>query len=77
MYFELIGSIRQVETIAVTHSIRDRARLRRLYGRARWRKRKGIATVRLTDGLICEAEVRWYEATGIGRRELRVKRLLT
>ena len=76
MYFELIGLIRQVETIAVAYSIRDRARLRRLYGRGRWRKRKGIATVRLADGFVCEAEVHWYEATGIGRRELRVKRLV-
>ena len=76
MYFELIGPIRQVETIAVAHSIRDCARLRRLYGRGRWRKRKGIATVRLADGFVCEAEVHWYEAMGIGRRELRVKRLL-
>jgi len=76
MYFELIGPIRQVDTIAVTHSIRDRARLWRLYGRGRWRKRKGIATVRLADGFVCEAEVHWYEASGIGRRELRVKRLL-
>lgn len=77
MYFELIGPIRQIETIAVRHSIRDRARLRRLYGHGRWRKRKGIAMVRLADGFVCEAEVHWYEATGIGRRELRVKRLLT
>jgi hypothetical protein len=76
MYFELIGPIRQAQTIAVAHSIRDRARLRRLYGPGRWRKRKGIATVRLTDGFVCEAEVHWYEATGIGRREVRVKRLL-
>ena len=76
MYFELIGPILQVERIAVAHSIRDGPRLRRLYGRGRWRKRKGIATVRLADGFVCEAEVHWYEATGIGRRELRVKRLL-
>jgi len=76
MYFEIIGSIRRIETIAVAHSIRDRARLRRLYGRGRWRKRKGVATVRLADGFVCEAEVHWYEATGIGRREVRVKRLL-
>jgi len=76
MYFELIGPIRQIETIAVAHSIRDRARLRRLHGRGRWRKRKGIAAIRLADGFVCEAEVHWYEATGIGRRELRVKRLL-
>ena len=76
MYFEILGPIRQIETIAVTHSIQDRARLRRLYGRGRWRKRKGIATVRLADGFVCDAELHWYEATGIGRRELRVKRLL-
>jgi hypothetical protein len=76
MYFELIGPIRQAETIAVAHSIRDRARLRRLYGPGRWRKRKGIATLRLSDGFVCEAEVHRYEATGIGRREVRVKRLL-
>jgi hypothetical protein len=76
MYFELIGPIRQVETIAVAHAIRDRARLRRLYGRGRWRKPKGIATVRLADGFVGAAEVHWYEATGIGGRELRVKRLL-
>ena len=76
MYFEIIGSIRQIETIAVAHSIRDRARLLRLYGRGRWRKRKGVATVRLADGFVSEAEVHWYEATGIGRREVRVKRLL-
>lgn len=76
MYFELIGAIQQVETIAVANSIRDRGRLRRLYGQGRWRKRKGIAMVRLADGFVCEAEVHWYEASGIGRRELRVKRLL-
>ena len=76
MYFELIGPVGQVKTIAAAHSIRDRARLRRLYGRGRWRKRKGIATVRLADGFVCEAELHWYEATGIGRREMRVKRLL-
>ena len=76
MYFELVGRIRHVETMAMARSIRDRARLQRLYGHGRWRKRKGIATVRLADGFVSEAEVHWYEATGIGKRELRVKRLL-
>jgi len=76
MYFEIIGPIREVETIAVAHSIRDRARLRRLYGRGRWRKRKRFAMVRLADGFVSEAELHWYEATGVGRREVRVKRLL-
>jgi len=75
MYFEL-SSAPRVQTIAVAHSNPGPRRLRRLYGRGRWRKRKGIATVRLADGFVCDAEVHWYEATGIGRRELRVKRLL-
>lgn len=71
-----IGLLRTPETIAAGPSVRDRARLPRLYGRGRWRKRKGIATVRLPDGVVCEAEVHWYEATGIGGREVKVKRLL-
>ena len=57
-------------------SIRDLPRLRRLYGRGRWRKRKGLATVRLDDGVLAEAELHWYEATGIGKKEVRIKRLL-
>lgn len=77
MAFEIIGPVRDAKTIAVGRSIRELARLRRLYGRGRWRKRKGRATVRLPDGFIADAEVHWYEATGIGRRELKIKRLLT
>ena len=46
------------------------------YGRGRWRKRNGVATVRLPDGVVCAAEVHRYEATGIGRREVKIKRLL-
>jgi hypothetical protein len=76
MEFEIVGIPRNVETIAAGPSVRDRARLRRLYGRGRWRKRKGMARVRLPDGVVCEAEVHWYEATGIGRREVKVKHLL-
>lgn len=76
MEFEIVGPPRNPETIAAGPSVRDRARLRRLYGRGRWRKRKGIATVRLPDGVVCEAEVHWYEAAGIGRREVKVKRLV-
>ena len=76
MYFELIGDITHVETFAVGSSIREIARLRKLYGRGRWRKRKGLARVRLADGTECRAEVHWYEATGIGRRELKIKRLV-
>lgn len=58
------------------HRLREIARLRKRYGRGRWRKRKGIADVRLGDGEIERAEVHWYEATGIGKREFKIKRLL-
>jgi hypothetical protein len=76
MKFELIGKITDIETIAVGNSIRDIARLRRMYGAGRWRKLKGRGTVRLPDGTISEAHLHWYEAHGIGRRELKVKDLL-
>jgi hypothetical protein len=74
MHFEILGDITNIETIAVGPSIRDVARLRKQYGRGRWRKRKGIALVRLANGRIRRAEVHWYEAHGIGRKELKRKR---
>jgi hypothetical protein len=76
MRFELIGKITDVEVIAVGNSIRDIARLRRMYGAGRWRKLKGRGPVRLPDGTIFEAELHWYEAHGIGRQELKIKDLL-
>lgn len=76
MYFEIIGDITNVETFAVGSSIRELGRLRKLYGRGRWRKRKGIARVRLPDGAVRQAEVHWYEAHGIGRREFKIKRYI-
>jgi len=76
MPFEIIGEISQVETFAAGSGIREIARLRRVYGRGRWRKRKGIARVRLPDGSLHQAEVHWYEAAGIGRKEFKIKRLL-
>lgn len=76
MHFEVVGEISNVETFAVGRSIRERARLNRVYGRGRWRKRKGIAAVRFADGEIRLAELHWYEATGIGRKELKIKRYL-
>jgi len=76
MHFEVVGPIEQIETFATASGIRELARLRKIYGRGRWRKRKGIATVRLSDGTIRLAELHWYEATGIGRRELKLKRYL-
>lgn len=76
MPFDIIGEISQIETFALGSGIREIARLRRVYGRGRWRKRKGIARVRLPDGSLHLAEVHWYEATGIGRKEIKIKHLL-
>jgi hypothetical protein len=76
MPFHILGDITHVETFATNSSIREIARLRKTYGKGRWRKRKGIARVRLEDGTLYRAEVHWYEATGIGRKELKIKRLI-
>jgi hypothetical protein len=76
MDFEILGDIAQIETFAVGAAIREIARLRKFYGKGRWRKRKGIAQVRLSDGSIHLAEIHWYEATGIGKKEFKIKRFL-
>jgi hypothetical protein len=76
VYFRILGRLTDVETIAVGAAIREIARLRRRYGRARWRKRKGVAQVELDDGAVRRAEVHWYEATGVGKREFKIKRYL-
>jgi hypothetical protein len=76
MYFEIIGEIEEVETIAVGGSIRDVMRLQKQFGRGRWRKLKGLAKVRLPSGLIRKAELHWYEAHGIGKRKMKIKRFL-
>jgi hypothetical protein len=76
MRFEILGDISDVQTFATGSRIREIARLRRVYGRGRWRKRKGIARVRLPDGSTYLAELHWYEASGIGRKEFKIKRLL-
>jgi hypothetical protein len=76
MRFEVLGEINEVETLAAGSAICEIARLRRIYGRGRWRKRKGIARIRLADGSIRLAELHWYEASGIGRKELKIKHLL-
>ena len=76
MDFEVVGAITEIETIAVASSIRDLPRLKKFYGSGSWRKRKGFATVRLQDGAVCRAEVHWYEAHGIGRKEMKIKRFL-
>jgi hypothetical protein len=74
--FQILSEIRNVETIASGTRVRDRRRLNREHGRGRWRKMKGIATVRLSDGTICEAELHWYEAHGIGKKEIKFKKPL-
>ncbi|MGO9240537.1 MAG: hypothetical protein ACLQBJ_06970 [Bryobacteraceae bacterium] len=73
MFFEIVSGIEQVETFAVGSGIRELPRLRKLYGKGRWRKRKGVAEVKLPNGTIRKAELHWYEATGIGRKEFKIK----
>ena len=74
--FEIVGSIEAVETIAQGHGIRDLTMLRSRYGVGNWRKKKGIATVRLPDGETARAEIHWYEAHGIGKVNLKIKEWL-
>lgn len=76
MNFEVLGAILKIETIARGRSIRDLPRLRRIYGRGNWRKLKGVAKIRLASGRIRLAELHWYEAHGIGKREIKRKRYL-
>lgn len=73
MDFEFASEIAHIETIARSVSVRDRVRLRKQYGDGRWRKLKGVARVRLIDGTIRLAEVHWYEAHGIGKKEFKLK----
>lgn len=76
MNFEVVDEITEIEIIATGNGIRDLPRLRKQYGRGRWRKLKGIAHIRLTSGKIRLAELHWYEAHGIGKKEVKRKRYL-
>lgn len=76
MKFELVGPIANVEAIAAGPAIRIRSYLRKAYGRGRWRKMKGMATVRLPNGVLHRVELHWCEAHGIGKRDLKIKRYL-
>jgi len=76
MHFEIIGKIKNAETFATGSGIRELRRLQKAYGKGRWRKRKGIAQIKLPDGSIRSAELHWYEATGIGKKEFKIKRYL-
>jgi len=76
MLFEICSDIVDIETFATGSTIRELPRLYKLYGKGRWRKRKGIANVRLPDATIRMAEIHWYEASGIGKKEFKIKRLV-
>jgi hypothetical protein len=74
MYFEILGEIQSIETIASGHSIRELRRLNRVYGKTTWRKRKGVAKIRLRDATERIAELHWYEGHGKGKKELKIKK---
>ena len=76
MYFEIINEIEDIETIAVGGNIKDIMRLRKQFGTGRWRKLKGIASIRLKNGGIRKAELHWYEAHGVGRKKMKIKKFL-
>ena len=76
MHFEIIGEITNIEIIAIGNRIRILPVLRKRYGAGRWRKLKGITSVRLSDGTVRVAELHWFEAHGIGKRKMRIKRFL-
>jgi hypothetical protein len=76
MDLDIIGEIEEIQTIAVGGRIQDIMRIRKQYGLGRWRKLKGVANVRLHSGRIRKAEVHWYEAHGIGRKKMKIKRIL-
>jgi hypothetical protein len=76
MHFEILGEIQWAETIASGHSIRELRRLNRVYGKTTWRKKKGIAKIRLADGTIKLAELHWYEGHGKGKKETKIKKYL-
>ena len=76
MSFEIIGEIEDIENIAIGGRIRDIMRLQKQFGSSRWRKLKGFAMIRLQSGNIRKAELHWYEAYGIGRKKIKIKRFL-
>jgi hypothetical protein len=76
MYFKIKGAIRDIETIASGQGIKNLDRLNKIYGKANWRKLKGICRVELEDGTVLKAEVHWYEGHGIGKKEIKIKRYL-
>jgi hypothetical protein len=76
MDFEILSEITEVETIAEGRGIRELPRLRKVYGPGKWKKKKGVATIKLPNGEIRKAELHWYEAHGIGKKAIKLKRFL-
>jgi hypothetical protein len=76
MDFEIVGGPTDIETIASGRGIRELPRLQRLYGKGFWKKMKGIALIRLRNGRTRLAELHWYEAHGIGKKEFKRKTYL-
>ena len=76
MAFEIVGSISHIEVIAIENNICEIEYLREQFGHGRWRKLKGRANVRLSNDTYRLAELHWYEAHGIGRRRMKIKRFL-
>jgi hypothetical protein len=74
--FEILGEIRNVETIAAGRGVHIRRHLDRMYGPERWRKMKGMGVVRFADGTVCDAEIHWFESHGIGRKDFKIKRTI-
>ncbi|HEY86392.1 MAG TPA: hypothetical protein G4N96_14905 [Chloroflexi bacterium] len=74
--FTILGKIRNIETIATGRGVHIRRQLKRAYGKGRWRKMKGLAIIQLSDGAAFEAEIHWFEAHGIGRRDFKIKRVI-
>lgn len=77
MNFEIIEKIKETKVVATGSSIREIGRLNKFYGKGRWRKLKGFTRIKLDDGAIYNAELHWYEAHGIGKKEFKIKRYHT
>jgi len=71
---KIVGAISAIETIAEGRGIRELAGLRERYGGINWKKKKGMATLLLPDGATVLGEIHWYEAHGIGKVKMKVKR---
>ena len=76
MYFEIIGEITNIEVIAIGNAIRNLQQLQEEYGSGRWRKLKGVASVQISNDKVRRAEIHWYEAHGIGKKRMKIKRFL-